>query len=120
MNEITNMLIVDDTPLNIRLIINLLKNTNIHIVPTNSGASAIEICQKKKFDIILMDIMMPIMNGIETFQNIRKNKLSDAPIVAFTSNVSIEEQDLYKQIGFDAILPKPVISDDLYKLLENI
>lgn len=84
-----------------------------------NGLEAVNMIQEKEFDIILMDIQMPEMDGLEATEEIRKQKGSILPIVALTANAVKEELDSYLQKGITDYLVKPFEEDKLLQLLQK-
>ena len=105
------MLVVDDNQMNLSVIENLLKDTGINVVTVLSGQAALESTKSNRYDLILMDHMMPQMDGIETFErivsdptNINKN----TPVVAVTANAIKGAKEMYLSKGFSDYVAKPV------------
>ena len=115
--DLTNIsvLAVEDNYLNQMLIQKLLTSKVKKLVLAGDGIQAIEIAQTEKFDIILMDLQLPKMNGIEVVQKIReKSRNVETPVAVITANVWEEQLDLIKKSGIDTIIQKPFIKKDLY------
>ena len=112
------ILVAEDNAVNQFLIKKILSEWNLECKIVNNGKEAIELLEVEKFDIVLMDIRMPIMNGIIATKNIRNvQKKYDLRIIALTAN-AIEEGSLeYWEAGFNDVLIKPFIQEDLLKLL---
>lgn len=108
-NNVKNLTIlaVDDNKINLLLISEILKKLNIQFEVAQNGQMAIDRCKEKKFDIILMDINMPILNGIEATKILRNEYKLEIPIIALTAN-SIEgnEEDCLNN-GMTDYLSKP-------------
>lgn len=117
-----NILVVDDVPMNLKVIQNLLKNTKINMDTAESGAAFLEIVQKKKYDLIFMDHMMPEMDGMETMARMKKLPRSanaDTPVIMLTANVVAGIRDDYVKAGFIDYLPKPVRGDKLENMIRQ-
>jgi len=114
-----NILLVDDNEFNIKTVEALLSLFYIKIKCVSSGREAIEIIQKKDFDIILMDHMMPEMDGIETVQEIRKlgGKYDNLIIIALTANAIYGAREMFLTNGFNGYVAKPVEMKDLKRVL---
>lgn len=106
-----DVLVVDDNPMNLNVIKNLLKATKVFVTTAASGAECLEKVQQDKFHIILLDHMMPEMDGIETLAKIREID-KDVPVYALTAN-AIAGAEFYTSKGFNGYLSKPVESDVL-------
>ena len=120
-NEIDNsnqfILVVDDTAINLKLMKYLLKNYDVTTV--DRGAKAIEACQDKKYSLILMDIMMPEMDGVEAMKTIRKECYNDVPVIAVTADAVAGAREEYLSEGFDDYVSKPVKPDTLLSLISK-
>lgn len=106
-----NILVVDDTQMNLTVIRNLLRRTKIHIDTVTSGRECLEVTLKNKYDLILMDHRMPEMDGVQTFKRIRKDKENlnrDTPVIALTANIFTNSRDMYLNMGFEDYISKPV------------
>lgn len=106
-----NILIVDDIKMNLIVESKLLSNTKVHVDTASSGAQALEMTKEKRYDVILMDHLMPEMDGIECLSHIRKQvdgKCRSVPIIVLTANAAIEDIQMYTEAGFDGFLVKPV------------
>ena len=116
-----NILIVEDNESNRHAIKSLLEPLKAEIVVTENGIEAINALKNKFFDIIIMDIHMPKLNGIETTTLIRENELSEfrIPIIALTADNQNSTKQAALQSGIDHILTKPVTIKELFdKFLE--
>ena len=103
-----DVLVVDDTPMNLNVIKGLLKATKIFVTTADSGEEALEKIRETKFNVVLLDHMMPGMDGIETCAAIRQMD-PNLPVYALTANASVGEE-FYKSKGFNGYLSKPVDS----------
>ena len=115
-----SVLIVDDDNMNLEVEKKLIADTNMRIDTAKSGIEALSMTIKKRYDIILMDHLMPEMDGIECLQNIRKQSgglNNHAPIIVLTANAGSENVDLYSRSGFDGYLVKPVSGQQLEDML---
>ena len=106
-----DVLVVDDTPMNLNVIKGLLKPTKIFVTTADSGEEAIEKIKETKFNVVLLDHMMPGMDGIETLARIRAD-YPDLPVYALTAN-STAGEEFYTSKGFNGYLSKPVDSEIL-------
>ncbi len=102
------VLIVDDTPANLNLLANLIKDTYL-IKIANNGKKCLEIAQQAQPDIILLDVMMPEMDGWETCQYLKSNSLTKhIPIIFLTAKNSIEDEEHGLQLGAVDFISKPI------------
>lgn len=117
------VLVVDDVSTNRLVLESLLAQHDVDTVSAGSGQEAIDITAKEDFDLILMDVQMPDMDGIETTKRIRSREaaraMSPTPIIACTANVMPEQINAYLASGLDRHLPKPVRKPDLEALIES-
>ncbi len=107
-----SILLVEDNELNQRLMKISLARFNYKVTIAINGLEGVSMFSKEKFDLILMDIMMPIMDGYESTQNIRKieatnPELGHIPIIAFTANTINNDREKCIKGGMDDILEKP-------------
>ena len=110
-----DILVVDDTPMNLSVIKGLLKPTKVFVSTASSGEEAIEKIRDTRFNVVLLDHMMPGMDGIETLGEIRKTD-KELPVYALTANTAVDEA-FYKSKGFNGYLSKPVDSDTLERTI---
>jgi CheY-like chemotaxis protein len=105
-----NFLIVDDIFINRLLLKEILIDISNQINEAENGKDAIEILKNNNIDIVLMDIEMPVMNGLETTKYIRENlpgPFNRIPIIALTAHNPDDFFDDYNSAGFDELLTKP-------------
>lgn len=115
------ILAVDDVALNLKVIVGLLKETQIKVDTAFGGEECLELSQTNKYDIIFLDHLMPDMDGIETLKKLRDNPINlnyTTPVIALTANASEDAKKLYKMNGFDDYLSKPMEIELLYKQLK--
>ena len=114
------VLIVDDNEMNLEVESKLLVDTEMVIDKALSGKIALDMTTTRHYDVILMDHLMPEMDGIECYEKIRKQSGGlnrNTPIVILTANAGSENIDMYKRAGFDGYLVKPVSGESLEKTL---
>ncbi|MBA6355845.1 MULTISPECIES: ATP-binding protein [unclassified Colwellia] len=107
------ILLAEDTAINRTIFNKLMAPTSANILMAKNGAECIELFKTHHPKVIFMDIQMPVMDGVEACKIIRAS--SNIPIVAITANVMSEDVELYKEIGFDRVLSKPVQLQELYE-----
>ncbi len=112
------ILIVDDNKLNIKVAVRLLSGFNFVIDEALSGNECLEMVKKNNYDLILMDIMMPGMNGEETFVNLCKNKNFSTPVMAVTADAVDGAKEKYKNIGFVDYLSKPFTREQIIEKIK--
>lgn len=105
------ILAVDDLPVNLLVIANLLKETRIKIDTAGSGRECLDKCSQQKYDLILMDHMMPEMDGVLTFEKLHGDKSSpnfETPVIMLTANTLAGMREQYMDVGFADYVSKPV------------
>lgn len=113
-----NVLAVDDMELNLKLLKTWLADSPINLVLCTSGREALNLCEHMDFDLILMDVQMPDMDGVETSKQIRKTRVNQGtPIIAVTAHAFREEKERLLNSGMDDYLAKPL---DLGSLINTI
>ncbi len=116
------ILIVEDNEMNIRVLEGLLSGSGHALSIAANGLEALEVCYETEPDLILMDIQMDGMNGIETTKKLRKNddiKIASTPVIALTGNIAPESVDEFFAIGMNGFLPKPIDATKLYEIIYN-
>lgn len=113
------VLVVDDSSINLKVATQVLKPYNFELTTAISGFEAIEKVKEQNFDLILMDIMMPKMDGIETLKKLKENAQFKTPTVALTAD-AIEGMDAkYINEGFNDYLSKPINKEELNRVLNK-
>ncbi len=116
------ILVVDDVVINLKVIKGLLKQTEITVDTASSGLECLKAIATTRYDLILLDHMMPDMDGIETLEKIKQNKLhtnQDTPIIMLTANALSGAREQYMKLGFQDYISKPVRSADLEATLKK-
>jgi len=114
------VLVVDDNSMNLSLMKNLLKRTQMSVDLASGGKQCLEYTQKNKYDLILMDHMMPEMDGVETLKILRGDILNvncNTKVIALTANAIVGSREMYLEYGFDDYLSKPIQAGQLDELL---
>ncbi len=107
------MLVVDDIPDNLELLVASFEDTLIDVDTAKNGQEALDKALAESFDLVLLDIRMPVMDGSQAAQAIKKAR-PDLPIVALTTSVIREEYHSYQNDCFDGQLRKPVLRQELF------
>ena len=113
-----DVLLVEDNEDNQRLLYVFMKKFGIKTIVANNGREAIELCSNRKFDLILMDMQMPIMDGPTTTIKLR-NEGCEAPVIALTANAFKEDKDRCLSAGCNDFVTKPITRDKLYDVLST-
>lgn len=116
------VLLVEDNELNRLLAATILKDWGIMISTAENGRVALEKLKHQDYDLVLMDIQMPEMDGYEATQYIRKNfgPKSSIPIMAMTAHAQLEEAEKCRNFGMNDYLSKPFNANDLYEKIANL
>ncbi|RYE45473.1 MAG: response regulator, partial [Sphingobacteriales bacterium] len=109
------ILVVEDNVINQKVIIKTLENSGIATVLCDNGFSAIDRLKNEGFDLIIMDIQMPEIDGRETTVKIRKELGLDVPIIAMTASVLADEREKCKAAGMNEYISKPFVREDLFE-----
>jgi len=118
--EEARVLVVDDNKVNVTVIKSLLKRALIKTDTALSGKECIKMTKENTYDIILLDHMMPELDGIDTLKIIRddvENKNRDGVIIVLTANAIAGCREMYLEHGFDDYFSKPILADDFEELL---
>ena len=122
MVENVDVLVVDDNNMNLMVAKGLLKNSGMNVDTCGSGREMLDIITKKYYDVILLDHMMPEMDGIEAMKAARKlenNKCADTPIIVMTANAIKGVREQYIEAGFADYISKPVSGEQLVNTIAN-
>ena len=104
-----SVLIVDDNEANLKLLFTLISQKVETVVQATNGRDALNLCHEQKFDLILMDIQMPVMDGITAMKQINSNSLNiDTKIIAVTAHALAGEKEKLIRSGFNGYMAKPI------------
>jgi len=113
------ILLVEDDKIS-RLAVNTWLSGKQHeVIIAENGQKAVDYLRKNNVDIVLMDVHMPVMNGIEATKIIKQKNLTSAPIIGMTASVMNEERDSYISAGMDVLVEKPVNFEKLMTIVKN-
>lgn len=116
------ILVVEDNELNRKVMEGLLSRDGHTTIMAANGLEALDLCFNKDPDLILMDIQIGGLSGVDTTKKIRAHgnlKVASTPIIAMTGNVMLEDVETYFEAGMNGLLPKPVHYEDLQKIIYN-
>ena len=114
------ILLAEDVIMNQRVVQGMLKKHGHRVVIANNGKEALDLLEKERFDVILMDVQMPEMDGLqatETYRERERNTGTHLPIIALTASAMREDRERCLQAGMDGFLSKPITSQDLFRTL---
>ena len=112
-----SILIADDNFVNQKLIERILSRLGYTTVTVSDGSQVLKSLAKKNFDVILMDVRMPEMDGLEATQVIRQMKLDQPFIIAMTANVMSSDREECINVGMNDYIPKPICIDEVMRKL---
>ena len=103
------ILVVEDNPVNARLVVNLLRKAGHLVEQAEDGQQALDLLDEQPFDLVLMDVQMPVLDGLEATRRIRRHpKLQDLPVIALTAHALAGDRDLCLEAGMNDYLSKPI------------
>ena len=117
-----NLLLAEDDPINRVVISSMLHKIGHYVEAVANGQEALEACQRNLYDAVLMDIQMPIMDGIEATRAIRnlEEAINKVPIIAVTAFALKGDRERFLSMGMDGYISKPIQIEELFTTLEEI
>jgi len=114
----TRVLLVEDNEINQEVAIGLLEDAAIHVDLAENGEIAVRMSQQNDYDVVLMDMQMPVMDGIEATRAIRSDpRLRNLPIIAMTANAMAADREKCLEAGMNDHIGKPIDPDQLFSVL---
>ncbi len=117
------ILLTEDNAVNQRLASRLLEKEGHVVVVADDGAKALKACQENTFDLILMDVQMPVLDGMEATATIRQTEQTTGhhvPIIAMTAHAMAGDRQRFLKAGMDGYVSKPIHSRDLLDAIESV
>ncbi len=115
------ILIVEDNEKNMKLARDILRAKGYAVLEAVNGESGVQLALQHKPDLVLMDIQLPDINGIQAFERIRANAgTAHVPVVAFTASVTAGDRSRIGDAGFDAFLGKPINLKEFVETVRRI
>jgi hypothetical protein len=122
--DVLDVLVAEDNPVNRRFVTTLLERWGHRVHEAHDGAAAIEMWHRQRFDVILMDVQMPNLDGLSATRTIRDLEMADGhertPIVALTAHAFAEDEQRCREAGMDEYLSKPLKASLLRQTLERL
>ncbi len=121
-NDLGNLkiLLCEDNVLNQKLAKSVINNFGFDLDIAQNGEEGIELLSQNKYDLVLMDLQMPVKDGYQTTEYIRCEMKSDIPIIAMTAHSLVGEQELCYKVGMNAYVPKPFKQAVLLKAIKTV
>ncbi|MBS3954752.1 MAG: CHASE domain-containing protein [Methylomicrobium sp.] len=114
----THVLLVEDNPFNQQVAGEFLRNAGLKVTTAQNGQDALDLMDHNVFDIILMDIQMPVMDGLQATRRIRNEpRYAELPIIAMSAGVTLKEQEQCQQVGMTGFIAKPI---DPLEMIEKL
>lgn len=114
-----SILVVDDDPMNLKVAEFILKQNSYEVILANSGAEALEVIKGRRVDLVLLDIEMPVMNGIETFENIVLEYI-EIPVMFLTASENPQDEMEATGLGAADYVKKPFNPLDLLERVSKV
>ena len=114
------VLVAEDDTVNLQVAVALLRKRGYEVDTVPDGRKAVDAVRKKRYDIVLMDIQMPVMGGLEATRRIRAlPAFSDLPVVALTGQDLPDQREPYEAAGMSDFLSKPFEPGELYEVMDR-
>ncbi len=118
-----NILLAEDNPVNQKLAVHLLEKRGYKVTVADNGQMALSLLEKQSFDLILMDVQMPILDGFEATAQIRNKESGSGkhtPIIAMTAHALVGDKERCLEAGMDDYVSKPIQPDELFKVIARL
>ncbi|WP_158267156.1 hybrid sensor histidine kinase/response regulator [Chitinophaga niastensis] len=112
------LLVAEDNKMNQNLLRHLLSSWQLQYKVVNNGKEVLQALDKQHYDLVLMDIQMPEMDGYTAVQMIRNDRHSTIPVIAMTAHAMAGEREKCLQIGMNEYISKPIVEDELYRMIQ--
>ncbi len=116
--EGVKVLCVEDQKINQKVISLMLSHAGCQLSLVSNGKEALDLLSKEKFDVILLDMVMPVMDGVETMQNLKLSHKKYPPVIALSANVLDEDREKYLAAGVIDFVSKPINAAELFEKIE--
>ena len=114
-----NILVAEDNLINQKMILRVLEKLGFQPLLATNGSEVIAMLDKQFYDVILMDVQMPEMDGLEATRYIRQHSSKQPYIIAMTASAMLEDREICLNAGMDDYIAKPVKLDELVAMLEE-
>ena len=114
------ILVVEDNPKNMKLLRDVLQATGYRTLGASSGRQALLLATEHVPALVLMDVRLPDMDGVETLSRLRMNeRTASIPVLAITAQAMKGDRERFMDAGFDGYLPKPIDIDELLRAVDE-
>jgi len=119
--RVLNILVAEDNPVNQLVTSRVLEKRGHRVTVVSDGGAALRTWEQGNFDLVLMDVQMPVMDGLESTRAIRSKEISGrhTPIVALTAHALTGDDQMFREAGMDAYVSKPVCAERLLEVIAN-
>ena len=117
---VPSILLVEDNVINQKVVTATLRKKGYEVAVANNGSEALEALERSRFDLVLMDLQMPVLDGLETTRRIRLSpRFASLPVVALTAHTAAAERQRAIEAGVDGYLTKPLSPAELLAAVEE-
>lgn len=114
------ILYIEDNPQNMRLVRKILKHAGYDVIEAEDGSSGLKVALEEMPNLILMDVNLPDIDGLEVTARLKKNPTAqNIPIIALTANAMVGDREKALEAGCDGYLPKPINRQDLLNIVQE-
>ena len=113
-------IVVDDSKINLKVAIKMLEHIGLTVDEAESGFECLEKVKNQEYDLIFMDIMMPEMDGITTFNHLKEIEGFNIPVIALTADAVVGARDKYLKLGFNDYIAKPININELKNAITKL
>ncbi|MHB8859569.1 MAG: response regulator [Thermoleophilia bacterium] len=118
--EDKKILVVEDNVMNLELVSDLLEAHGFSVVQAQSGAAAIELAEKEQPDLILMDLQLPEMDGLEATRRLKQNQLTNRiDVVALTAHAMLGDEEKAREAGCSGYIAKPINTREFAEVISG-
>jgi CheY-like chemotaxis protein len=116
------ILLAEDNIVNQKLALKMLEKRGHHVTIVSNGLDALDALEKKRFDLVLMDVQMPKMGGLEATKRVRESEIEKEhiPIIAMTAHAMKGDREMCLSAGMDDYVSKPIKADELFSVIERV
>ncbi len=120
-NKSRTVLVIDDDPVVLKLLESLLKTNGYAVIASKEAAEGLEFAMKRRPDMVILDVMMPIINGFNICRLMKsEHGQKHIPIVLLTSRATKDDREIGMQVGADAYIAKPVNTEELLRTIREL